>query len=205
MSVIAHGPIFYLYGDDMEDYILAFDEINALTAYSYQSLLEDGKDASAVVDDVLSILISAYTLGTKDAGNMLNHTIPVDVDSMYEVIFLVIEGETFEDRVMNHIRDNDLRGLQVLVESEFHRVYNASIETGAKWYESDTKTSVTKSWITVGDARVRETHSYLEGASVGLDEHFYTFDGDHAAYPGGFTKASNNVNCRCVIKVQSGT
>ena len=39
------------------------------------------------------------------------------------------------------------------------------------------------------DDKVRETHRYLEGASVSLDEEFWTFDGDHAAYPGGVTKA----------------
>lgn len=33
------------------------------------------------------------------------------------------------------------------------------------------------------------------------DEEFWTFDGDHAAYPGGFTKAENNVNCRCTVEL----
>ena len=36
---------------------------------------------------------------------------------------------------------------------------------------------------------------------VPLEEEFFTFDGDHAAYPGGFTKAENNVNCRCIVRL----
>ena len=34
---------------------------------------------------------------------------------------------------------------------------------------------------------------------------FYTFDGDHASRPGKFTKAENNVNCRCVLKFEIDT
>lgn len=49
------------------------------------------------------------------------------------------------------------------------------------------------------DDKVRDTHDYLEGMSVGIDEEFYTYDGDHALYPGGFENAQNNVNCRCFL------
>lgn len=31
------------------------------------------------------------------------------------------------------------------------------------------------------------------------------FDGDHASRPGEFTKAENNVNCRCVLKLETDT
>lgn len=34
------------------------------------------------------------------------------------------------------------------------------------------------------DNLVRETHKYLEGQSVPLEEEFFTYDGDHAPYPG---------------------
>jgi hypothetical protein len=49
------------------------------------------------------------------------------------------------------------------------------------------------------DDRVRETHDYLEGVRVGIDDLFYTFDGDAAYAPGGFGDPSNNVNCRCYL------
>ena len=51
----------------------------------------------------------------------------------------------------------------------------------------------------MGDERVRDTHSPLEGITVGLNDLFYTWDGDAAMAPGGFTLPQNNVNCRCWI------
>ena len=91
--------------------------------------------------------------------------------------------------------------LVALVESEYHRVYNAAEQDGATDYVNNDGFGVTKNWITVKDADVRETHKYLEGQSVALEEEFFTFDGDHAPYPGKFTRAENNVNCRCIVRL----
>ena len=51
----------------------------------------------------------------------------------------------------------------------------------------------------MADERVRDTHSYLELETVGIDDDFYTYDGDHAPYPGLFALPENNINCRCEI------
>ena len=80
--------------------------------------------------------------------------------------------------------------------ADFDEVYD-----GGRDYIDNGGFGVSKNWITVRDDKVRETHSYLEGQSVPLEEEFFTFDGDHAAYPGGFTKAENNVNCRCIVRL----
>ena len=153
------------------------------------------------MDDVLSFLINAYALGIRNAGIMLDHELSVNVDKMQDAIYLVIEGKTFADRVADHVGGNDLGGLKNLVESEYHRVYNAAVYDGGRDYIDNGGFGVSKNWITVRDDKVRETHSYLEGQSVPLEEEFFTFDGDHAAYPGGFTKAENNANCRCVVRL----
>ncbi len=133
----------------LSNYILAFDEINALTAVSYNTASETTEDQTVqvnqIADDILSLLINAYRKGVQAASEMLAYDLTVDVRSMDEVIYLVIDGKTFEDRVADHVLSGDLQGLQTLAESEFH--------------------------------------------------------GDHAAYPGGFTKAENNVNCRCTVEL----
>ena len=186
----------------VSSYLTAFDELNVLTSTSYQMA---GGDYSArvnqIVDDVLSFLINAYALGIRNAGIMLDHELSVNVDKMQDAIYLVIEGKTFADRVADHVGGNDLGGLKNLVESEYHRVYNAAVYDGGRDYIDNGGIGVSKNWITVRDDKVRETHSYLEGQSVPLEEEFFTFDGDHAAYPGGFTKAENNVNCRCIVRL----
>lgn len=189
----------------LSNYILAFDEINALTVVSYNTASETTEDqtvqVSQIADDILSLLINAYRKGVQAASEMLAYDLTVDVRSMDEVIYLVIDDKTFEDRVADHVLSGDLQGLQTLAESEFHRVYNAAVLDGGHQYQSSVGYGVTKNWYTVMDDKVRETHRYLEGASVSLDEEFWTFDGDHAAYPGGFTKAENNVNCRCTVEL----
>lgn len=184
----------------VSSYLLAIDELNVLTATSYQMAEGDAAGRlNQITDDILSFLINAYTLGIRNAGIMLDSDLSVNVDKMEDAIFLVIEGKTFADRVADHVGGNDLGGLQNLVESEFHRVYNAAVQDGGKEYVDNGTFGVTKTWYTVKDDRVRETHQYLEGQSVPLEEEFFTFDGDHAPYPGRFIRVENNANCRCIV------
>ena len=185
----------------MNRYQLAMDELNLLTATSYY--MTDRENVTSriaqVIDDVLSFLIKAYRLGIKNASIMLDYELTVDITDMEEVIYCRIAGKDFRDRVIDYIVNNDLAGLQTLVESEFHRVYNAAILDGAKQYTNVGNFGAVKTWKTVGDEKVRDTHAYLEDRTVDVEDLFYTFDGDCASYPGGFRKAENNCGCRCAI------
>ena len=193
--------------DTFSAYITAFDELNILTSTSYYSA--SGKDMTSkvtqIADDVLSLLIRAYQLGIKATADMLTYDLTVDIDYMEEAIYEVIDGKTFEDRIADHVKAGDLSGLQTLVESEYHRVFNTAEEDGANEFQLTKGLAVSKKWVTVRDELVRDTHKYLEGMRVALDEEFYTFDGDHASRPGEFTKAENNVNCRCVLTFEVDT
>lgn len=193
--------------DTFSAYITAFDELNILTSTSYYSA--SGKDMTSkvtqIADDVLSLLIRAYQQGIKATADMLTYDLTVDIDYMEEAIYEVIDGKTFEDRIADHVKAGDLSGLQTLVESEYHRVFNTAEEDGANEFQLTKGLAVSKKWVTVRDELVRDTHKYLEGMRVALDEEFYTFDGDHASRPGEFTKAENNVNCRCVLKFETDT
>lgn len=193
--------------DTFSAYITAFDELNILTSTSYYSA--SGKDMASkvtqIADDVLSLLIRAYQQGIKATADMLTYDLTVDIDYMEEAIYEVIDGKTFEDRIADHVKAGDLSGLQTLVESEYHRVFNTAEEDGANEFQLTKGLAVSKKWVTVRDELVRDTHKYLEGMRVALDEEFYTFDGDHASRPGEFTKAENNVNCRCVLTFEVDT
>ena len=181
-------------------YVTALDELNLLTSTSYYQAT--GSDLAAridqIADDVLSFLIKAYTQGVEGAAIMLGYDLEVDVSMMEQAIYHSIDGKTYADRVADHVLAGDLQGLITLVESEYHRVYNTAVTDGGREFVEHGSSGVVKTWVTVRDECVRETHQYLEGQSVPLEEEFFTFDGDHAAYPGGFTKAENNVNCRCI-------
>ena len=81
-----------------------------------------------------------------------------------------------------------------IAETETHRDANtAALETAKKAGAKN------KTWITMMDEKVRDTHQYLEGMTVGIDEEFWTYDNDHASAPGMFEFAENNVNCRCEL------
>lgn len=81
-----------------------------------------------------------------------------------------------------------------IAETEMHRIANTAALDTAKYAGAKYKT-----WATMLDDKVRDTHDYLEGETVDIDDDFYTYDGDHASAPGLFELAENNVNCRCEL------
>lgn len=183
----------------ISSYTAALDELNLLMTTSYYTAEGDEAERiKRIADDLLSFLVNAYTLGTSHASAMLGTELAVNLDEMEEAIFTVIDGKTFEDRVADHVRSESPGRLVTLAESEYHRVYNHAVDDGGKLY-ANMGNPVTKTWYTVGDERVRDTHDYLEGVTVPVGTDFYTFDGDHAAYPGGFQQVENNANCRCIV------
>ena len=194
-------------------YLVTLDEIHKAMPVSL-ALAERPED---VVEDVLSYLIDAYLAGSSATAEMLDLApllvalaepnegaeapqTDVDTAAMESVIYLPVEGKTFSDRVLEYALLDDVEGIRTVAETEYHRVYNTAADQTAR----SAPGQVSKRWRTVGDNVVREAHRYLEGVEVPLDAEFYTYDGDHAAFPGGFTQARNNVNCRCIVTYTRG-
>lgn len=182
-------------------YLLAMDELNVLTAISYY--LADGEDLQVkiaqIVDDVLSLLIKAYRMGIEHASIMLAYDCTVNTDKMEEAIYWVIDGKDFTDRIADHVMAGNLGALQSLVESEYHRVYNTAVADGVQEFIDQGNFGTVKVWHTMGDEKVRDTHVYLDGKQVDVEDEFYTYDGDHTPFPGKFTRVGNNANCRCIL------
>lgn len=55
-----------------------------------------------------------------------------------------------------------------------------------------------KTWLSAGDARVRDDHVELHGETVGMNEPF-VIDGIEADGPGDFNEARLDINCRCTV------
>ena len=187
----------------LNQYLVGFDEINQMISTSYRlavTELEDVQDQSAqIVDDLLSMLLLAYTAGVEATAQHLAADLSVELDALEDALYMPIDSKTFEQRVQEYVFARDMNGLSVVAASEYHRMYNAGAYDAAMQYVRTQGLGVTKRWVTVGDDRVRETHRYLEAMSVDVDEEFYTSDGDHAPSPGAFRKAKNNVGCRCIV------
>lgn len=82
-----------------------------------------------------------------------------------------------------------------IADTEMHRIANAAALETARRDGARTKT-----WVTMMDDRVRDSHDYLLGQTVDIDEDFYTWDGAHAPAPGMFGVPEEDCNCRCECK-----
>ena len=151
------------------------------------------------IDEVIDLLIMAYVYGRQDAMETLNYVVPASAETateMQKALFTEVAGETFEDRINRYMDNLDVEAIVRVVESEITRDYAAGGRDTAKAVQR-AGVMVKKTWNTMMDEKVRDTHGPLEGITVDLDSYFVTYDGDQALAPCGFTLAENNVNCRC--------
>ena len=180
--------------------ILEWDELN-LIRESVPDFVRDYREnrnpevLKRWCDYLEFVLCVVYAYGWKDAEEIVG-IVPFPDGLDDKAVNLDIEGETFRDRVQHQADEDSVDGILRIIDTEAHRDYNTGVYDAGK--ESGI-TGLRKKYNTMKDGKVRETHSYLEGVTVGLDDYFYTFDGDSALAPGGFDDPQNNVNCRCWI------
>ena len=184
----------------MNSSVFQWDELNIIREDAVR-FIEDARkkkpDREAIDDwcDYLEfVLCLIYAYGWKDAEEIVG-IVPFTDGLDDKAVNLEIAGETFRDRAEKQIDALSADGLLRIIDTESHRDYNTGVYEAAK----ASGKQLNKRWNTMLDGRVRETHDYLEGAIVGIDDRFYTFDGDSALYPGDFELPENNVNCRCWI------
>lgn len=182
------------------------------------------------IDEILEMLIMAYMFGNESANTMLfgpdvvdtidpdepNRPVRIDVDDMEKSVFKDIAGKDWEQRVSEYYDSDTGTADDVVrvIDTDMNRIYNDSVlDVGEKansgrveWSDEDVPApdpngKVMKTWVTMADDRVRDTHDYLEGTSVPVDGRFFTYDNDYARYPGDFQLPQNNINCRCRISL----
>ena len=182
--------------------ILPFDELNNIMSQIEEVSFDvtvDGKtvrrfNVDKCVDIVLDALIMAYVYGVDYANETLGANIPPTKEAMRKAIYKKVADKDFEQRIREYAEEGSKEKIQRVVETDMTRVFNEGSMSAANKAGAKTKT-----WLTMLDDRVRDTHSYLEGQTIPIDAEFYTFDGDHALTPGEFMMAENNVNCRCIL------
>lgn len=181
----------------MRNVLFEWDELNLIRQEArvlWSGKPPDRKKREEFCDWLEFVLCLVYAYGWQDTEKVIG---PVKVEWNHdtEVVNLVIAGMTFRDRVLT---EDTAEEIVRIIDTEAHRDYNAGAVNAAK--ESGMP-NLRKRWYTMMDDRVRDTHDYLEGMVVGIDDRFYTSDGDSARYPGDFDDPSNNVNCRCSVGI----
>ena len=187
--------------------LLNFDEINKATDVKEWLLSlkpselmqpENRKRCEDLIWDLMEYL---YVLGFKDAREDLGVVaeematfLPPDyMERKDEAMNKEYDGLNFTDRVREYAELGDVPSIIRVVETDGHRIYESGGLSGA-WGIGHTKT-----WHTMEDERVRDTHEYIDGMTVGIDEAFFTYDGDSAQFPGDFSLPQNSINCRCFL------
>lgn len=178
--------------------VLPFDELNRFADQIRQRYGKEklkAEDAEDIIDELLDLFLLSYAMGNEVTGENLGKTWQPTVDDVEKTVNAKVAGKTWEERVEDYFANGgSVDDIVRIAETEMHRIANTAALDTAKKIGATKKT-----WATMLDDRVRETHDYLEGTSVGIDEEFYTYDGDHASAPGLFELAENNVRCRCEL------
>jgi len=189
--------------------LMPYDELNKfremVTEYKTAplALSEKEKLRDDIWDYIEFLLIEAYSYGNvqalddlglldKDPKDIIN------VEVMMRVINTPVADKTYKDRIREYMDDENstVEDFQRVAETDATRVYNTGVVDGGK---NSGVSGVMKQWVTMADDKVRDTHDYLEGMMVPLDQDFYVYTGDHARAPGLFTLPENNINCRCTL------
>jgi len=154
---------------------------------------ENGKlDPERCADEILDFLIFTYILAHDNIEERFNVSLEIKAEDMRDIIYKDIAGEDFTQRARKWAEEGKPSALNFLLETETNRVFNEAMLLYA-----DKAGAGTKTWRTMEDDRVRDTHLYLSDMELPIDGMFFTYDGDGAEAPGGFLLPQNNVNCRC--------
>lgn len=181
--------------------ILPMDELNRLDSeirerFGDESLQKrDKRDEEDIIDELLDLFLLAYAMGNSVTNDNLSSDYEPSVDDVMKVVDAKVAGKTWRERVRDYFSSGGTGAdIARVADTEMHRIANvAALETARRAGATE------KTWVTMLDDRVRDTHDYLEGITVGIDDDFITYDGDHASAPGLFELAENNVNCRCEL------
>ena len=185
--------------------ILPMDELNKLDTTLREQLgdgeLPQDKTIMKAVEDLLEdLFLYAFAMGNEVTNANLSSNYEPSIDDVTKVVDAKVAGKIWRERVEDYF-SNGGTGADIsrIADTETHRIANTAAFNTAKRAGATAKT-----WVTMADERVRDTHSYLELETVGIDDDFYTFDGDHAPAPGLFELPENNINCRCELLFTRG-
>lgn len=194
--------------------LLPLDELNNLKTsieLKVAAAVAEGKRPKRedIIDEMLDLFLLSYYNGVNDAEEMLrldesqSKRVSRKMGTparMAETIYRKVADKDFTERVDEYLAEGASESLPYdlyrIADTDSHRIYNEAANGAAE----ESKVQYVKTWHTMQDFRVRDTHIDLEGVTLDKDDEFYTFDGDHASAPGGFSLPENNINCRCWLE-----
>lgn len=132
----------------------------------------------------------AYVLGIEDVAESLGKKATVDNDKLEKSVNKKIDGKTWKERLADAETSDEI---DRIITTESHRCF-------CEGQFDNSEGATHKTWWTQQDDKVRESHWYLDGLTVKVDEYFYTLGGDRALRPYDFSLPENNIHCRCYLE-----
>lgn len=190
--------------------ILPFDELNNLqtrltehftveeswTGTPSKRRIRSKKDVYDIIDMLLDLFLLAYANGVASVNERFNTDIVPTPEELKATIYKKIDGATWEDRVWAwYEAGGDEADIMRIAETEAHRDGNTAADTTAKKAGASTKT-----WRCMMLPTSRDTHIYLNGTTVGINDEFYSYSGAHTMFPGQFGVAEEDCNCLCELE-----
>lgn len=175
-----------------------FDEINAL-----KEDLQAAKSADTeakrrrmgdYIDEVTDLFVMTYFLGYSEIAEQFGLDNPPDIEKAREVIEERFDGKDYKDRLTEYIYSGTAYDIDRVIDTDTGRIYEA-----AKYAAAKDAGATEKTWQTMLDDRVRDTHYYLEGVTVPIDASFYSFRGGSTLYPRQWGIPEEDCGCRCYL------
>ena len=177
--------------------IMPFDKLHSLKEtlpiYFENGRIRDREALEDIIDEMLDIFLLSYALGNTDTNAQLASNITPTMDDIKETVDAEVAGKTWRNRLEDYYENGGTEAdVLRIAETEAHRdsneaAYKTAVKAGA----------TTKTWRTVGDDKVRDSHEWLDGVSAPIDGEFYNFAGQSTQYPGQWGVAEEDCNCRC--------
>lgn len=179
--------------------LMPFDELNrfeaALPAHFENGRIKSELDFEDILDLMLDIFLLSYANGVVETNAALASTYEPTLDDVMRTVDKEVVGKTWRDRMREiYDRGGTVADVVRIAETEAHRDSNAAAYETAKAAGAKNKT-----WHTMLDDRVRDSHFWLEGVSAPIDGEFYNYKGESTMYPGEWGIAEEDVNCRCWV------
>lgn len=179
--------------------IFPFDELNAFKAklpvHFENGRIRSKEDCEDIIDELLDLYLLAMANGVNAVNSQFNTDIQLADGDIEKIVYQKIDGATWEDRIWTWYNEGGTEADIVrIAETETHRDGNTAA------YETAIKAGATgKTWICMMLPTSRDTHIYLDGVTVGIEDEFYTYMGNHAMFPGEFGVAEEDCNCLCEL------
>ena len=179
--------------------VMPFDELNTLKA-SLPRFFENGRiksknDLEELLDMLEDLFLLALADGVLSSNMSLSSSYVPTLEEVEQTVNRKIAGKTWRERVLDYYDNGGtIADIERIAETETHRDANAGAYMAAVAGGATTKT-----WNTMLDDRVRDSHAWLEGVSAPIDGEFYNYKGQSTQYPGEWGIAEEDVNCRCYL------